>query len=85
MPEETFWYCTFSTISTIGGLKILLTFAMPIFQGKVELETLELQPPGALDPQDIPYRSVTRPELAGALFRYIKSLENLQSFLNSTH
>ena len=41
-------------------------------------------PPAALGPQDIPHRRTARPELAGALFRYINSLENLQSFLNST-
>ena len=39
-------------------------------------------PPAALGPQDIPYRRPARPEHAGALFRYINSLENLQCCLN---
>ena len=38
--------------------------------------------PDALGHQDIPHQRTARPELAGALFRYINSLENLQSFLN---
>ena len=62
---------------------MISNFAVTISQWKLELEKLELQPPVALGPQDIPYRSVARPELAGDLFRYINSLENLQSFLNS--
>ena len=41
-------------------------------------------PPAALGPQNIPHRRTARPELTGALFRYINSLENLQSFLNLT-
>ena len=39
-------------------------------------------PPAALGPQDITHQRTVRPELAWALFRYINSLENLQSFLN---
>ena len=39
-------------------------------------------PPAALGPQDIPHQRKARPELAGALLRYINSLQNLQSFLN---
>ena len=41
---------------------------MTISQWKLELDKLELQPPVALGPKDIPYQSVARPELAGALF-----------------
>ena len=39
-------------------------------------------PPAALGPQDISHGRRARPELAGALSRYINSLENLQSYLN---
>ena len=35
-----------------------------------------------LGPQDIPHQTAARPELAGALFRYINSVKNLQSLLN---
>ena len=41
-------------------------------------------PPAELCPQDIPHRRTARPELAGALLRYINSLENFQSCLNMT-
>ena len=41
-------------------------------------------PPAALGPQDIPRQRTARPELAGVLFWYINSFENLQSFLDST-
>ena len=40
-------------------------------------------PLSELGPKDIPHRIRVRPELAGALLRYINSLENLKSFLNS--
>ena len=65
--------------------KNLLNLAMPISHGKFKLERLELQPPVAPGPQDIPHGRVARPELAGALFGYINFLENLQSYLNSTY
>ena len=41
----------------------------------------ELVPPLALGPQDIAHRRRAQQELARALFRYINSLENLQSYL----
>ena len=41
-------------------------------------------PTAALGPQDIPHRRTARPELAGARFRYINSLENFQFCLNLT-
>ena len=66
------------------ALKNLYNFAMTISQWKIELEKLELLPPDAAGPQDIPRRRVAQPGMAGPLFRYIICLENLQSFLNST-
>ena len=41
-------------------------------------------PPAALGPQDIAHRITAWPELAGALFMYVNSLENLESCLNLT-
>ena len=57
MQEETFFCQTFPTISPIC---ILGSFAMPISHGKFKLEKLDLQPPVAPGPQDIPHQSVAR-------------------------
>ena len=62
--------------------KVLFNFVMIFSQWKNELEPLELLPPDPLGPKDTPHQRRARPEVAGALFRYINSLENLQSFLN---
>ena len=81
---ELFGIELFPRIHLFQVKKVLSNFAVTISQWTLELEKLELLPPDPPGPQDIPHRRVARPELAGAPFRYINCLENLQSFLNST-
>ena len=81
--RKNFFVLNFSHDVTYMKLKkILSNFAMTFSQRKPELELLELLPPDPLGPKDIPHRRRARPELAGALFRYINSLEILKSYLN---
>ena len=82
IPEGTFYNKLFPRYNLYAAKTNLSNFAMPIYQGKPTLEKLELQPPVAPGAQDNPHRSVARPELTGALLRYINCFIDFQSVLH---
>ena len=57
---------------------------IPLTRFKRDRVALVGLPPTALGPKDILHRRKAGLELAGALFRYLNSLENMQTFPNSS-